>query len=537
MTWQLMKRDPAWQWMPLMTLAVASSCVMWHFLALADRAGIAAHAFEIVFLVLMVAVPPAVIMQQAETRFWSTLPVTVRQVFLARMISMVSLLWLPVVAGFAVLAAVRDPGVSGLPLQHWLALTCAILMAQCGGIQGYRFSRHVLALWAFVWMFGYGMRWELAEFSAAGPFVVAACCIIAGAIVLRTLQTVPLSFQESPVHVSSGATTAGGIERKRCSPASLWKPMVQTLFRAPAFVLIPFVLVLLQGTGPILYGILAIRWIAFRTQLRWLFALPVSPGALLAMVTLPTFFAVSGGYLLSNYLPPFPNGHERRISVRARQDMWGLSRVVDSTNCKTMNVLPSLDFWVPVKSGKAPLLQAPWGETFQPSTYRVSGYDIYNPYAVGCNNSERFLDWQFSRATIAAFGRPLDRDKSDSWYIVDWHAFITGPRTVFVNIAVIVGFLILSTLITFIADWHRFRRLPAWKRIAFVIPVCAVVAGLLYLSLVGNLDIVQWVYWTLPDSPAGAVAVTIAFLAPLCVALAKIFRQLEFVDKPVTPAT
>ncbi len=253
----------------------------------------------------------------------------------------------------------------------------------------------------------------------------------------------------------------------------------------------------------------------------------------MALVVLPTFFSMAAGYLLSVYLPPFPNGHERRISVRARQDMWGLSRAVDSSDCKTMNVLPSLDFWVPVKSGNAPLLQAPWGETFQPSIYRVSGYDIYNPYAVGCNNSERFLDWQFKRATIAAYGRPLERDKSDSWYVVDWrHAFITGPRTIFVNIAVIAAFVILSTLLTIVSDWHRFRSLPGWSRIAFLAPVAALVVGVLYLSLYDNLDVVQWVFWTLPESLVGAVAVTIAFLTPLSLALAKIFGQLEFVDKP-----
>ncbi len=250
MIWQLIKRDQAWQWMPLTTLTVASSGVMWHFLALADPRGIATYLFEILFLFLIFSAPAAALAQHSETQFQSTMPITVRQVFLARMISMFSMLWVPVIAGVATLTAVRDPAVSGLPLKQWLAFTSAVLVIQCFAVRGVVISRRVIFLLGFLWTFGYFMRRELAEVSTPGTYLVAACCMIAGAIVIRTWRAVPLSFQDSPIspsQTSSAPTTAGNVERKRRSSTSLWMPLLQTLFRVPVLALARLSLVLLAG--------------------------------------------------------------------------------------------------------------------------------------------------------------------------------------------------------------------------------------------------------------------------------------------------
>jgi len=106
-----------------------------------------------------------------------------------------------------------------------------------------------------------------------------------------------------------------------------------------------------------------------------------------------------------------------------------------------------LDFWVPAKGGKAPLIQAPWGETFQPPVFHESGFDISDPYAVGCGNSERFLDWQFNRATIAVFGRPIPRKKDECCYVAN-SCVVTSPRTQFVTVASMTGFAMLATIVT-----------------------------------------------------------------------------------------
>jgi hypothetical protein len=442
------------------------------------------------------------------------------------MLSMLALVWLPVLAGVTILIAMRDPVVSDLPLKYWSAFTCAVLMVECAGIREAAISRRLLLLLGFLWAFGYGTRWLFEDAPVAGTFLAAACWVTAAAVILRTWETTPLAFPDAAFESSPGVIPGEVFTQRRGSP-------LRTIFRVQGFMpLAPFLLVLLQGTsGPVLYVFLAFGWVRFRTQFRWLSALPVQPRSLLGIAMAPTALAVAAGYLLSVYLPPFPNGHERGVSVRARQEPVVWPRSGDTPGCTTMNVLPSLEFWVPARSGKAPLLQAPWGETFQPSTYRISGVDAYNPYAVGCNNSERFLDWQFRRATIAAYGRPLGRDKNDRSYMVDWHPVVTGSRTRFVNLAFLCGFLMLSTLIAMLADWQRFQWLPRWVWFASG-PLIGVFAGGVVLL---NMNVVQWISWTLPDNLAAAIAVSMVPLVLLYLAIDKLFRQLEIAGKPEIP--
>jgi hypothetical protein len=190
-------------------------------------------------------------------------------------------------------------------------------------------------------------------------------------------------------------------------------------------------------------------------------------------------------------------------------------------------VVPSQEYWIPVRSGKAPVIEAPWGETFQPPLDHVMGFDIYDPYAVGCDNGQRFLDWQFSKATVAIYGHSIPLDKKVDPEVKQ--TAISGFRTQFVTIASLMTFSLLSLLIAMIFDWHRMRRLPERVRL---IGAAATATVLLLSITLGDIDLIQWASWSLPASTAAAIGLECAVLALLSLAIDRLFRKLEFPDKP-----
>ncbi len=182
---------------------------------------------------------------------------------------------------------------------------------------------------------------------------------------------------------------------------------------------------------------------------------------------------------------------------------------------------------------KAPLIEAPWGEAFQPPVFRLYGFDIYNPYAVGCGNSERFLDWQFNRATVAVYGRPLPRDKNMDW--MEGHVVVTGARTQVINIVEIAGSVMVAMIVVLVFDWHRFRRFADSTRIIVISLAGTAGAAVLLLGMSDDGDPAQWLSWTLPQSLPAAIAVTVPAFALLYWLLDTLFRQIELVDKAQPP--
>jgi hypothetical protein len=198
-----------------------------------------------------------------------------------------------------------------------------------------------------------------------------------------------------------------------------------------------------------------------------------------------------------------------------------------------LNVLPTLEFWSLAKNAEAPLIEATWGETFQPPVFRVYGFDVFNPYAVGCANSERFLDWQFNRATNAVYGRPLPRDKNMNW--MEGHVVVTSLRTQVMNIVTDTGIAIVIMAAVLVFDWHRFRRLAGFARVS-VMCLAALGGSAVMLVAIDNTDPAQWLSWALPQSLPAAIAIAVLCLGALYRALETLFGQIEIVDKGDTPA-
>jgi hypothetical protein len=539
---QLMKRDPAWPSVPGFTLASGVFCVLWHFLtAKADLSS------NLIFISVFGALPftagVLAATQQGDTLFQTALPVTVRQVYLARVLSMIGLLWLPAAVSVVIALALPNPAVPVATLVEFLSVwTLAMLGMQSAGIRGFTVpSRWIAGLGFFLWMFGASVSpiWgRLSGENTIGFILLPPICWLASAaIFLRTWHTLPESFQTAPLKASPVAIS-GGTAPSRWIPTIPWIPVMRTVLRWGGLeVVFLFVLMATGSLRPVLPLYFASVWPSARPQVRWLFALPVHRRALLAVILLPIILTLTGGYLVGVHLPFFPAPYARGISVRASQAMPEWVRYRQDSNCKTLNVLPSVDFWALANRGKAPVIQAPWGETFQPPVFRNSGFDIFNPYAAGCENSERFLDWQFSRATTAVYGRPLPRDKNAGWYAVYSHVVVTSLRTQFVTVAFITGLAMLATIVTLLNNWHRFRRLAASARVTIFSLAGAAGFALVMLDSSNIFILSQWVSWALPQSFAGAAAVAIPSLAILYWVLDALFRRVEIVDKPEPSTT
>ena len=141
---QLMKRDPAWLSVPVLTAMSGAFCVLWHFLpASANRSS------SLIFIAVFAALPftagYAAATQQGDTRFQAALPVTVRQVYLARVLSMIGLLWLPAAVSAAVAFAIPNPAVPIAALLEFTSLLTLIVVGmQSAGIKGLTIPRWLM---------------------------------------------------------------------------------------------------------------------------------------------------------------------------------------------------------------------------------------------------------------------------------------------------------------------------------------------------------------------------------------------------------
>jgi len=521
MIWQLMQRDPAWRWMPYFVMASGALGLLGHFImtgTVGVQAGFDVAYFQLPFLAGFTAT-----IQQGDSRFQSALPVTVREVYLSRVVSMMAAIWLPAVVTIGMARAMPNAAFPvGALLERVSVSTAAMVGLQAVGIRGLKIlSPALVFILSFAWIVLPDI-WHT-------PVVPLVCGFAALGTFLWTWRTVPKTFQSAPLEVSRAEKAAGAASSDRQS-AYPWRPVLRTVFPWGGFwIIVPFVMMLLGAFRPYIFIFAGGAWQSARPAVRWLFTLPVSRRVILNGILFSVLFSFGGGYLVSIQLPSIPTPAFRGIWVRPYQELPQWSGSHEAAECKTPNVLPSLDFWVVAKGGQVPRIEAPWGETFQPPVFRKAGFDILNPYAVGCENSERFLDWQFSRATEAVYGRPLPRDKDESWQT--GHVVVTSLRTQFVNVAFIAASAMLAMMVALLNDWRGFRRISGPARITLMsLPVGAGITVML-LDSANKLPVTQWMSWVLPQSLPAAILLAIVPLAVVYWLLDVLFREVELVDR------
>jgi len=532
MIWQLMKHDQAWKFLPRVAAGSALACLLGHLSAVP---------------LLLVAVPffslfPATAcqLQHRDVYFQASLPIAPKKIYLSRAFPMLALLWLPVAIGAVFGLADGHPGFTVTLLDFGSLFFVAIMAVQSVAIQC-KLTQTRANAFSLFWLAGWGVcgisalsglpAGLLRQGLLATVACPAICWLSVAAIVRGTWRALPESFDFAPGALLPPDVRQSSALNDRL-PFARWRLVFANILSSHPAWLLQFVIIGMSpaskwpyAMGATLWGILGLVWVSTRAKTRWLAALPVPPGRLLACILVPALLAVSAGYELGLRIPAIADTMERGVLVTSSAD----TEIADtSQDCKMFNVLPPNEYLVRAKEDNAPIIRAPWGETFDPATNWVDGFDVYNPYSSGCNNSERFLDWQFARATAAVYGHSIPRDHSAGSYVVVSPLAIPRPRKQLATIAVTFFGLTLMMLLVILEDWYRLHHMGRRLR-----RLLCILATLPFMVLFGRVNEVgQWLSWALPANPFAAIAVALLPLALIYWVLETIFRQLEFIDKP-----
>ncbi len=470
---RLVRRDPAWQMALTMAIAIG--------------VGVPVFATGAVKNTLLAAVAMAITVGVLRahphvhaTPFEVALPIGGRDLFAARTLSLLALVWGPILCGVAATLMVRQDGGVAFGLLEaaaivtpWIVLQQAMHVGQIAGPPWWsRFG------WAPTWAAG-GAAWY---FLSPGV-VLTACGAVTAALLIRAWYTVPPSLQFVSLETRDAASLSRSVPAARLTGmAFTWAPV----FR-PAFWGMPtsyFVLMIMQG---ILGG-----WFYFfcifvcqgtatsRKRTQWLTALPISYSGLLRITLASAVLPLLAGLAIGMC---FHFGPDTSMSAGA-------------TPKGSTRIHVPLEFWRQAPGGKAPVIEAPWGETVEPTTTSVAGFTLYNPYSVSLRSSRHLLDWQFERATLAIYGRPVAFLQYDA-------AEASGlrPRTDGLPMRILtlegVAFLALSLVFaTELTNWHRLRRFSAIGRAILLwtflgVPAAAVLGIDLYYRFYGSFSIGQ----------------------------------------------
>ncbi len=470
MIWQLVKRDPAWQMMPYFAVTGA---VVWGFgssdpsQALATVLGGSAIGMCISYRGF----------RRRYTLFQATLPIAGKQLFLSRVLSRLAFLWVPILCASAAMAVVGGNWTwhAQLALLEYLAVaTLALLLIECVRVQTIDPPP-----WLAIIVFGA----IVVSAPTIGVFlptsvalivaVLGGCALASVALFLKAWSEVPKCFQLAPIALQGGEPVS--LRSEHAGPAMQtipWWPV----FRAVYFgnwntglwvfaMLFVFVQLAIFGSGFAVFALVYIplTYAGYRTGLRWLIHLPIPARKLLWVVWAPTTAAVIVGLTLNAagvggleqpYKAAITLGHSRS---------WAPFDKSNADESGTMNVQMPAGYWRWARGGSAPVIEAPWGESYRPETSTRWRLAFYNPYSVGRESSQRFLEWQFLRATQAVYGQAIPVSQSED--LARMKTTLQQPKARVIVTALVLLYFLIQMCALHLAGWKRIRYTRAGFRV------------------------------------------------------------------------
>jgi hypothetical protein len=499
MIWQLAKRDPAWQMGLILVPVGAVAC------AVMPREFLGMFAF------LVATSWFANLPHERATLFQAALPIRARDLFLARILALFAGVWLPVASGVALVLLVGKPAEDAATLvEIGAAFSVLVLMAQSSRVREIAGSMWALCvLMAIAWGAGV-LIWMLVPRAV----VLAVCAVVCPLLFWNIWRQLPTTFEVLPAKLERQASRVGDA----AEPAFVWWPILRALFPPRILLFLPM-LVFMPHSGLWMFvSIFCFMPVMTAVgNIPWTLGLPVRRGALLAAALLPWLTLLLLGLLISNWSAPKP----------------------------PLRMGPPLEFW---RMGNAPVIVAPWGESWQPATVHLGGVAIYNPYGYdGRTSSPRFFEWQFRRTTQAVYGVAMDyRDYALHGPRV--HPLMRQPRLAILSLAACACWVLLLFNVVFTAwhwrlcrVWYHGRAVAGWMLASPI--VCVLGLDLapgnrgfqgIGMSLVnaGLLRISAWL-------PAGLPAVVLAAVLPVALlwwTAARLFRGVEIPRATVAAA-
>lgn len=303
MIYQLLKRDDVWRILPYFVLGCA---VVYPLLG--------ASGGKVAFLSVMLGAGTVMMGFQRATRFQAGLPIAARQLFLARLLALLGVLWLPALAGCCSILAVTSAAHAAAAVA--VAKSAAVCTLAIAALQSIRVRELSLPRWMMVFVTTPLpiMGVLVARFVGATP-VLAVCLPLSAVLLLRTWRAFPKSYQLAPAGTHTRAASVPNAEKRakttvRFSPTVAWRPVLHSTF---SWRHLAFLTWLFPGamTGQWMLGSFGVAWLWFMTrqQSRWLWSLPINARALLLTILAPILLVLSAGYFTGLHLP------RRRIPV------------------------------------------------------------------------------------------------------------------------------------------------------------------------------------------------------------------------------
>ncbi|MEO6208633.1 MAG: hypothetical protein ABIQ10_00785 [Gemmatimonadaceae bacterium] len=386
--------------------------------------------------------------------FDAALPIRGRELFAARYLSALALMMLPfIVATVAgVVSSERDFSV-GVVFEYMAIVALATLLPY--GLRPGQVSEPPLWLIALVWA-------ALAGVSAIvlhllDPFTGLALFLGATIIVGRALwMDLPDSLQVARKHVVKNRPMPETLDRLNDATSFLvpkrWLSIMRSQFSATAFLYYAFILFSAVAGTWLLALLITLSGLGsrLRYRMRWLEAYPLSHRARLLFLLLPTVGAsmlcLEAGHIISDVVP----------ILKYKMGSYAPEPSVDRDYWQNRTKV-RLEYWQLLHGNPVPSIVAPWGEGAVADTISILGMTLFDPYTTAVSNSERFVEWQFARATRAVYGYSISLSQSRAG--IQAEPMITGSRVMqLLNGGAAVTLALFITWIFEVLRWNVLGR-------------------------------------------------------------------------------
>lgn len=423
---------------------------------------------------------------QRASPFEAALPIRARELFLARLLFTVAVVWLPLLAWFLAVLGHGETLWSPYAVLETSAIATLALMlpnaVRSGELNTPPFRIIALPFVALAVVSALAI-YVLTPALALTLFVLAIV-----AVFLVTWLAIPESFQTAPVKAGAAAALVSATNESiavRKGAAGWWWPILRSTI-APTSLLF-FLLMVVWGAigGPwLVYIFIVGTSVAMTTRLRtrWMYGLPLSHRAFLAIVLVPIILTVPGGLTIGvNVRIPFLTRMES-ITRRGPDTHPTVHYFSSRTNVP-------LEYWRRAPDGPLLAITASWGESYQPDTFRALGVTWYNPYSSGETSSQRFIEWQFERATTAVYGRPISLAAYDADGAVRPPQITRSPRMQILNGGGILAVVLCIVFFTEVGRSNRLTRTRPGRIIATmagIVPMFGAIADMLNETRIGT---------------------------------------------------
>ncbi|MEP6836321.1 MAG: hypothetical protein ABJB74_23225 [Gemmatimonas sp.] len=382
---------------------------------------------------------------QRPTRFEAALPISGRDIAIARLVSAFAVNVTPILLATATIVAFNRAPFPAFELAASVFISVlAVLLPRL-------VNTNQLTVTA-----GGGVTPILVMGIAAGAAILrfshaqslALLSVSAVAVGAWWWRRVPEAFQLAPLSVSSRVDHSSDADVSSAADRTRWWHVIRTTMFSKMRVYNCALAIMMGAMGMWqLYLISVIMMEDVWQRARWMQSMPLSHRSRLWMLLTPGFFlplllTIIGAQL---HIP----GHDEFQSVNrsAIGTMGQESRYFDSPTSV------SFDYWEQANGAVAPIT-APWGETVQPYVIHVFNRTYYNPYTARKASSERFTAWQFERLTTSVFGVPLALKDHDDGQL-NPRRLNAQPRMMILNVAtaLVIGFLFMIGM--GFVRWHK----------------------------------------------------------------------------------